>query len=271
MITNLYKYFEYDFSNIENELISLIKNEWILVCVWICDGEYVLPLPTDDSRQKYYAGYYMYMFDGENEKILQLRKEILQEITGEIFFEENSTQVSFVPDSVLKNMICNAHTSQRKSVFNPDIDDMYEDDFFIQWTINEKEPDKLFLLEPTENWKSKVFDEHKWEEVQQYILHWADKYPQYKVAPSYNYVTIVEGFQFLSDEGLHKEVIDCIYQIIPGLFYGYEAPLMKYCNKLKEKFGANYCQELNSLYFNCIEQFKELFSVETIETALGYR
>lgn len=271
MITNLYEYFKYDFSDIENKLISLIKNNWILVCISICDSDHTLSLPTDNSQQKYYVGYFMYMFDNKNKKILQMREDISQEITGEVFVEKNSTQASFVPEDVLKNMICNAYTSLQKNVFNPNIDYFYEDDFFSQWTINEKEPDKMLLLEPTENWTSEVFDEEKWKEVEEYILHWADKYPQYKTSPSYNYVTIVKRLQFLSNEGMNKEVIDCIYQISPGLFYGYGNPLMKYCNKLKERFGANYCQELNALYFNSIEQFKDLFTVETIEKALGYR
>ena len=138
MITNIYEYFKNDFSDLENKLISLIKNNWILVCVWICDSGYTLTLPTDNSQQKYYAGYYMYMFDNDNKKILQMREEISQEITGEVSVSDNSMQASFVPEDVLKNMICNAYTSLKKSVFNPDIDDG-EDDFFMQWTINEKE------------------------------------------------------------------------------------------------------------------------------------
>lgn len=271
MITNIYEYFNYDFSDIENKLISFIKNNWILVCVWICDSDDVLPLPTDNPQQKYYAGYYMYTFDNENKKILQKREVISQEITGEVSVEHSSIQVSFVPEDVLKNMICNAYTSLQKSVFNPDIDYCYEDDFFVQWTINEKEPDRIFLLEPTENWTSKVFDREKKKKADEYILHWADKYPQYKVVPSDTYIQIVRGLQFLSNEGMNKEVVDSIYQIVPELFYGYGNPLMKYCNKLKEKFGANYCQELNTLYFNSIEQFKDLFTVETIERALGYQ
>lgn len=276
MVKNLYEFFDYDFSNIENRLIDLIKRDWILLCIWIGDNECLSSLPTDDPKQKYYAGYYMYMFDHYNKKILQMREEISQEITGEVFVEENSSQVSFVSEAVLKNMICNAYTSQQKSTFNPDIDYMHEDDFFIQWTISEQEPDKMLLLEPTENWKSEVFDEQKWEKVEQYILHWADKYPQYKVAPSYDYVTIVEGFQFLSDKGLHKDAIDSIYEMTPGLFYpsrllGEEKHLMKYCRKLSEKFGSNYCEALNALYCNNIERFKELFSAETIESVLGYR
>ena len=270
MITNIYEYFKNDFSDIENELISLIKNNWILVCVWICDSDYIVPLPTDNSQQNYYAGYYMYMYDNENKKILQIREEISQEITGEVSVEDNSIQVSFVPEDVLKNMICNSYTSLKK-MCNPDIDYCYEDDFFVQWTINEKEPDRMFLLEPIENWTSKVFDREKSEEAKEYILHWADKYPQYRIAPSYNYVKIAEGLQFLSNEGMNKEVIDSIYQIIPDLFCGYGNPLVRYCNKLKEKFGANYCQELNTLYFNSIEQFKDLFTAETIEKTLGYR
>ena len=270
MITNLYEYFKYDFSDLENKLIDLIKNNWILVCIWTCGSDYTLSLPTDNSQQKYYAGYYMYMFDNKNKKILQMREDISQEITGEVFVEENGVQVSFVPEGVLKNMIWNAHTSLQRNVFNPDID-FYEDDFFVQWTINEKEPDRMLLLEPTENWSTKVFDEEKRKESKEYILHWADKYPQYKISPSYNHVKIVEGQQFLTNEGMNKEVVDCIYQIIPILFYGYENPLMKYCNKLKEEFGENYCQELNVLYFDHIEQFKDLFTVETIEKALGYR
>ena len=195
MVENLYEFFDHDFSDIENKLIDLIKKDWVLVCVWICGNECVLSLPTDDPKQKYYAGYYTYMFDHKNKKILQMREEITQEITGEVSVEENSAQVSFVPESVLKHMIYNAHTSQQKDTFNPDIDYMYNEDYFEQWTICVQEADRMFLLDPTENWTSSVFDKQKWEKVEQYILHWADKYPQYRVAPSYSYVTIVESIK----------------------------------------------------------------------------
>lgn len=192
MITDLYKYFDYDLSKMETKLLRLIRKGWALVCIWTCGSGYIIPLPTDDPQQKYVAGFYLYTFDDFSNKIRQIREEISQDITGEVYIERGARQRSLVPPAVFKNMIFNAYSSPKKSTFNPETDYMYADDFFIQWTINEKEPDRMILLEPAENRTSGVFEEEKWKEAEQYILHWADRHPEYRVSPSIEHVRTVE-------------------------------------------------------------------------------
>ena len=241
MITNLHEFFNHDFSDIENQLVDLIKHGWVLVCVLTGGRENVLPLPTDDPRQEYYYGYVSYQFDRDNLKILQAQEEIEQDIDGEISFEAHGGAACFVSESVLRDM------------------------------IKKHRPDRMLLLEPVENNFSEVYDQVKREEADRYILHWADQYPEYRVAPNYNYVLTEERLQFLRTEGLREEAVDCIYQMVPGVFWWSENVLMKYCGKLREKFGTEYGQTLNDLYFNDTEQFKALFSADAIKLALGLR
>lgn len=266
MIINLHRQYK-NATEFSNSIVEYLKQGYSLICVWLQDEEpeYIIPPKLNPIC---YMGYYIYGYDEDN-NLLQIREEISKKLNGAIEHDELATQSSLVDERTFKNMLYNAFPGIKnyKNTYNPLIGE-YVDDFFIQWSLEPEEPDRIILVEPHENYLNKTFDKKSASIISEYLLNWANKYPHYSINLSFEYRIKIDRFNYMKKLGFSQEITDYLYCEIPELFIRNENYLYRYLMILKAKLGNDFVKIINKLYIENHTKFANLFSVECINREL---